>query len=357
MILDMTTAELKLHEAGGRIAPREDLPGPVYKIRIMGWTPGSDMAEGSSAMYPVAALKASVPDAFPKGTRMRANHDGLCEDGGDITRLVGKTIDTPWAEADGMYTNIQASPNFAEVLERYADSIGVSISAAGEMETEQDENGDPAFVTDEATGKKVLKRLMTQEESPYNSIDFVEAPGADGRIVALVSEAKAAAAHMNVREQAAFASKFIESKTSGNPADEKNKGIDMDEATLRQILGESQAATVAAVDAKIAEALTPADPKDEAPKLEVVAEAIVSAGLTEGGRKSVYEKVELGMNLDAAIESEKAREDSIRKELGEKNVEKAPEGVVFTEKQGASFKEAADFEDKMDSFVPKGGRR
>jgi len=352
MLLTMKTEE-RLHEAGGRIAPREDLPGPVYKMRIMGWQPGAQYTEGSSAMYPVAALRSSVPAAFPKGTRMRANHDGICQDGGDIQRIVAKTVDTPWEEADGMYANFQASPNFADFLERFADSIGVSISAAGEMETEQNEDGEPDFVLHE-NGKHILKRLFTQEESPYNSIDFVEAPGADGRVVKMVSEAKKAFAEMNVREQATFASTFLENKTSSTPADETKKGIEMDEATLRTILAESQAATVAAVDAKISEALTPKTPS-EAPKLEVVAEAIVSAGLTEGGRAAVYEKVELGVDYIKAVESEKAREASIRAELGAKTQESAPEGVVFTtNKPLADLSESASLSAELDSLIPVG---
>lgn len=129
----------------------------------------------------------------------------------------------------------------------------------------------------------------------------------------------------------------------------------MDEATLQRILSESQTATVAAVEAKIAEKLTPEAPASEAPKLSVVAEAIVAAGLTEGGRAAVYEKVELGVALDKAIESEKARESSIRAELGKTvEAEKIPEGTVFTSDKGGSVTESASFESELDKLLPGG---
>lgn len=353
MLVNMTS-RLDLHEGGARIASRKDLPGSQYKVRIMGWDEGADMVHGSSADYPVSVIKRDMAEALPVGSRSRANHDQMCEGGGgDIRRVIGKTTAVPWAEADGMYTNLYISEQWSKWFEEFGDVVGLSISMAGEIEESDEE--DPDY---DPEAKPVLKRFLSAAEYPYASLDVVEAPGADGRIMQAIESAKQVYEGFNIREQASFikGKPLAEKKTSGTPADEKNEGINMDEATLRQILGESQAATVAAVDKKIAEALTPETPKDEAPKLEVVAEAIVSAGLTEGGRKSVYEKVELGMNLEAAIESEKAREDSIRKELGEKKGDSDSEGVVFAENHGASFKESGDFEAKMSALIPKGGR-
>lgn len=350
MLFLMTKTELTLHESGGRIAPRES-GGSTYKIRVMGWNPGDSVVEGSSATYPIPALIRDIAEALPVGSRSRANHDGICESGGDIRRIVGKTTTTPWVESDGIYTNLYISPEWTGFMEQFADVIGVSISMAGEMEMadEDAEDYDP-------DAKPVLKRLLSAKESPYNSIDLVEAPGAAGRIVQAVEAAKTTFANLNVREQAKFAAGIGEHKSSSTSADETNEGIDMTtKEELTSALAESQSATLSAVREMLSEALPkPVAESSEAPKLEVVAEAIVSAGLTEGGRAAVYEKVDLGIDYAKAIETEKARESSIRAELGSKVDESAPAGVVFTSDKGVSVTESASFESELDKLLPGG---
>lgn len=337
------TQTLELHEAGGRIPTRE-VDGDKYKVRIMGWEPGAEFTHGSSADYPVEALKRDVPTSFPEGTRMKANHDGMCEAGGDIRRVIARTIDTPWAESDGMYTNIRVSKEWAGYVKEYGDIIGLSISAAGEMETHEDEDGETVYTRNEETGKPILKRLFSAQESPYNSIDFVEAPGADGRIVLALEAAQKTLLELNIREQATFAAGISERKKSEAvpPRKDEEKEIDMTKEELAEALAESQRATLAAFDEKLAAALPKPLDESSAPKLDVMAEAIVSAGLTEGGRASVYEKVALGADLTKTIESEKAREQSIRDELSESLKSQAPASGYVTEAgapSGTSFEE------------------
>lgn len=312
-----TLAPVKLHEAGGRIPFREGT-GDKYKVRIMGWEPGAEVTEGSSALYPVAALKQSVPLAFPEGTRMRANHDGICEAGGDIRRVIARTLDTPWEEADGMYTNMRVSSEWSSYVKEYGDIIGLSISAAGELEMYEDEDGEQVPVIDEATGKKVLKRLLTQEESPYNSIDFVEAPGADGRIVLALESARGHMAELNIREQAKFAAGITEKHVSkAVPPKNERKEYSMDEKEQAAFAATVAEATANATAAAIAEALKPAEQPKEVVKGEAVAEAAFAAGLSTSSREAVYERVAGGSSVEDAIAKEKAREDEIESRVKE----------------------------------------
>lgn len=299
----------ELHESGGRIAPREELGGDKYVIRLMGWDEGASIVHGSSADYPVSVIKRDFPESFPAGTRMRANHDGFCEDGGDITRIVAKTIDTPWAEKDGMYATAYVSENYTTLMREFADVIGTSISAAGELDPRNDvehEQFDPEF-------PKTVTRFYTAEESPYNSVDFVEAPGADGRVIRAVESAAknlfAVEGAFNVREQAKFAGTLLENKSPAAvppTADEGNKMLTDEEVTALV-----EQATTAAV-ARAVEALRPAP---EEVRMEVVAEAAMTAGLSEEGRQSVYERVAGGMSATDAIAREQARENAIEAEV------------------------------------------
>jgi hypothetical protein len=345
-------AQAELHEAGRIIAPREN-KGDRYRIRLMGWEPGAKTIEGSSAIYPVAVLERDIAAAFPKGTRMRANHDGICESGGDIRRVISKTISDPVIEADGAYADAQIAEQWSPYMREFADVIGLSISAAGEVEMEVDEDGstllddygNPVKKVDEATGKNILSRLFSQEESPYNAVDFVEAPGADGRIVAALESAKTRFLDMNVREQATFASRYLEEKASEAPKPKSNReGKKMDPEELAAAFAESESKTIAAVE-KVLESRLPKAPEPEEVDLTKVAESAFAAGLTPGARQAVYEAVKNGAKAEDAIAREKAREDEIRKSLSEggQDVGHADSGdsfgVVF-ESRGKGYDDA-----------------
>lgn len=311
----------RLYEADDAVSPRPtvkfgEAKGDKYLVRII------SAGEGSSGIYPIEMLENDIPAALPSGSRMRANHDGLCEGGGDIRRVIARTVDTPWREGEDMLTHIQISEQWSPYVEEFGDIIGLSISMAGEYEDipEGGEDiGHGKWV--DAAGhehKRVIAHLLPASESPYNSLDFVEAPGANGRILAAVEAARDHLGEMNLREQAAFASGVLERKTSaGTPPQSSKEDIEMDEATLRTILAEERAATVSAVEAKVAEARKPAD-EPPAPTLKDMTEAVVAAGLTDEGRDAVYEAVESGKPLADAIAREKKREESISAKLGAK---------------------------------------
>lgn len=304
-------------EAGARIESKPG-KGPRYEIRAMGWEPGAEFAEGSSGRYPVAAIKRDFNSAYPVGTRMKANHDGFCEQGGDIRRLMAKT-DGDWDfREDGAYVPVQFSKEWADFVEEFGDVIGVSIAAGVEIAEPEEHDGD----YDEAgrpidedgnpiDTRAVVERFLTQEESPYNSIDFVEAPGADGRIIKALESAKGHFEHVGMREAAIFASHYIEQrqreKTSeAAPPRNTEKENAMDEQMLQAI----EAAATRAAERAV-ESFTPAPAEPVTIRMEDVAEATFEAGLSKGSREAVYARVNGGEALEAAVAAEQAREAEI----------------------------------------------
>lgn len=314
---------------GGRIS----LPkgrGLEGEVRVMGWEPGATEVEGSSGIYPIKNIVRDFKTSFPEGTRMRANHDGLCEAGGDIRRIVAKTTGIPvrkekHPDGPGMYAPVIFSEDWSTFAREFGDVIGVSISAAAELEPwpeDQETNAYGEAVDEDGNVlKPTIKRFLSQEESPYNSIDFVEAPGADGRIVSLaVESAKNHVEHMvanttALREAVTFAKGTIKPPTledSEATPPRSNKEEDMLDAEERQTIAKE--AAKAAVEAFVA-AQPATESAPEQPSLGVLAESIATAGLTEAGRAGVYRRVEAGEAVDAAIAAEKAHEDAIRAEL------------------------------------------
>lgn len=343
---------IDVHESGYRQGTRAVVPegsGQKIRVRLMGWEPGSKTVEGSSADYPVSVIERDFAAAFPPGTRMRANHDGMCEAGGDVRRIMAKTTSIPTAESDGMYADALVREGEAsDFVRQFADVIGTSISAAAEVEMEAatdddgepilDREGKPVMIAKRSErGAQIVKRFLPMSESPYNSVDFVEAPGADGAIVSLaVESAKTLVEHMTIREAAGFAIGLAgdpreksaarsvlaatqTSETAPSRNTEKEKQMEAEEANTI-----AEKAANAAVKAYV-ESQAPAAP--EQPSLGDIAEAVVTAGLTEAGRKAVYERVDRGEAVDKAIETEKAREDAMRAELGNK-AEKPRESVL-----------------------------
>ncbi|KZE41350.1 hypothetical protein [Microbacterium sp. T32] len=202
----------------GTRAVTPDSEGQKFRVRLMGWAPGATVVEGSSADYPVPVIVRDLAQSHPAGTRMRANHDSMCEAGGDVRRIFAKTISDPVEEADGMYADaVAAEGDASDFIRQFADVIGTSITASVELEKEyllddkgqpkRDENGDPIVTTRKGPrGLPIVERFLSMSEAPYNSVDFVEVPGADGAVVSLALEsAKRIVDQTVLREAAGFA--------------------------------------------------------------------------------------------------------------------------------------------------------
>lgn len=315
--------QIRLHEAGGsRIKPREG-KGDKYRARVMGWEPGAEFVEGSSAWYPVAVIRRDFAEAFPSGTRMRANHDGFCEMGGDIKRIAAKTTSIPTSEADGMYADIYVGEEWSTFAREFADVIGLSISAAAavEMAEVEGEDGEPVMRPVLRDGKPIVERFLTAEESPYNAIDLVEAPGADGRITKAIESAVKTYEGMDIRHQANFAEglpqihrilqeEAAEKKSETAPSRHTQEGTKMD-TELQTFLEGMEARITADTASRITEALKPTEAP--APKVSTkdVAEAVSAAGLSDVGAAVVYEAHDNDEDYKPVLERELKREKSI----------------------------------------------
>jgi hypothetical protein len=325
----MTTT---LHEksSGYRQGTRAVVPesnGALIDVRLMGWEPGSDVVEGSSGDYPIAAIVRDFAEAFPVGTRMRANHDGMCDAGGDIRRVMAKTVSLPQKREDGMYAKARVREGDAtDFLRQFADVIGTSVSVGVELEQIQDtdDDGEPKFDYEgnpvmvnklSERGAPIVKRFLSMSESPYNSVDFVEAPGADGAVVSIALEAaRGIVEHTTLREAATFTLDVAgerEKTPEATPPRVNKKEKHMDEQE-QSAFAERVGMTVASA---VVEALRPSAPTSDQPTLEQAAEAVVTAGLTEAGRRAVYARLDRGEALEAAIAAEVEREANIDAEV------------------------------------------
>lgn len=328
IILSMTTM---IREAGYRQGTRAVVPegnGHEIEIRLMGWERGTETVEGSSGDYPVPVIARDFKSAFPVGTRMRANHDGFCDAGGDIQRVMAKTTSVPVQREDGMYAMARVREGDAsDFVRQFADVIGLSVSVGVELEMTPllDDDGEPILDHESKPvmvpklserGAKIVKRFLSMEESPYNAVDFVEAPGADGAIVAVAIEAaKGVIEHTTMREAATFSLDLAGKREKQTPeaapprANQKENTVTDEEA--RALAQEAATAAVAAY----AEANRPAPSDSGQPTLGQQTEAVIAAGLTEAGRAEVYTRIERGESLESAIAAESAREASINAEV------------------------------------------
>lgn len=297
--------------------------GDEYKIRII------RAGQGSSAFYPNEMLNRDLAAAFPKGTRMRANHDGwLTDGGGDITRIMAKTIDDPWAEGDEHFTNIRISEAWSPWVREFGDVIGVSISGSGRLE-EQEIDGQI---------KAVCVELFSAEAAPYNAIDFVEAPGADGRIIAAKEAASAIIMATKISEAGELAgpAKTSEAAPSQNSKKEENT---MTPEEIRAAINEGISAALPALTDSVREAVAPVTP--DAPEVTAsdIAEAVVAADLTEAGRRSAYAQIEAGVAVAEAVAAEQAREKSIRESIEAQLETSGRPNVTEASKNDAEYKE------------------
>lgn len=333
---------------GGRVVLPEG-KGAEIDVRLMGWEPGSDIVEGSSADYPVAAIQRDFEKAFPVGTRMRANHDGMCEAGGDIRRIMAKTTSKPQKREDGMYAKARVREGDAtDFMRQFADVIGTSVSVGVELVKvpAEDEDGEPILNSEGQPvmvnklgerGLPIVERFLTMDESPYNAVDFVEAPGADGRIVAVAVEAarELVEKHTTIREAATFAIDLAgerEKDSEATPPGNTKKENEMEKEERDSLRDE--------IVQSVTEALKPARPTTEH-KLSDTVEAVLEAGLSKRGRAAVIERIEAGGDAASVIAEQKAFEDDIRAEVGGKPAAQAEAETVtgYTVGEGSGFPE------------------
>jgi hypothetical protein len=255
----------------------------VYKVRII----GSDI-QGSSGYYPRSVVERDVKTAFPRLTRVFADHPTATESKEmpvrSVRKIAGKIISDPWMEEDGAYAEVQFGREWAEFLEDFHDVVGMSIRASGEKE-EQDVDG-------------VSRDVVTEiAASPLNSVDLVTVPGADGAVVEALKESFEAAPEQPTKD-------------SGTPSDVSNADgvIRMDKEISERFEGmEASLKSLSESIGSLVESLKPAPAADEG-KTDV-AEAARSVyrnkDLSESAQDRAYVQiVEHGISVDDAVATE-----------------------------------------------------
>lgn len=253
----------------------------VYQIRII----GKDI-EGSSGFWPADVVEKYVPAAFPKGTKINADHDP--ESAGrarSVMHIMGKLISDPISKPDGMYADVYFGREYQTFIEDFHDVIGMSIAASGETEQYEDK-----------VSGKMKTRVTSIKPSPLNSVDVVSAPGAQGKIMK--------EALKDIQE-----SLVTEEEKEAKQVDEK------DIQAIAEAVGKALAPTLEAFGKELVEALAPAEEEKPETDLAAVTEAALEAGLTKRAREKVVEAVKSGAELKEAIAEEKAYHDEIQASL------------------------------------------
>jgi hypothetical protein len=139
---------------------------------------------GSSGYYPADVLERDGPSVFKKGTKMYWNHPSKSSETDrperDLHDLAAVLETDAVYRADGkdgpgLYADAKVFGKFAPALKELAPHIGVSIRAMGKVQA------------GEAEGKKgpVIEAITGAQ-----SIDFVTAPGAGGKVLELFEAAR-----------------------------------------------------------------------------------------------------------------------------------------------------------------------
>ncbi len=156
----------------GTEAGQEQRPGRL-RIRLI-----EGDRQGSSGYYPADMLKRDGPKVFGKGTHLYVNHPTISEDverpERSVYDLAGALTTDARYEGDGLYAEVELAPHH-RWIEGVKDMIGMSIRASGTVE--------PSSV--ESIRGPVVTSLTHAE-----SVDFVTAAGAGGKIVALLESAR-----------------------------------------------------------------------------------------------------------------------------------------------------------------------
>src|SRR5665647_96422 len=349
----------RLYEAGG--AKPTPLGSGVFESCILrsGW--------GSSGYYSPELLKEYGPSVFRAGRASFANHPTEAEfnNGRDITKIMGRLVtDAEFREDENgasIWANIKVNKDWAEFVEEYKDTIGLSIFASGSVQEDVEVDG--------RTGT-VIESL--DADDPYTSVDFVVAAGAGGKVERMLESFHAHEALKTDREEQlrnlvrdaysedrvyAWVRDFDDDlnlvyfDVDGND----NPGIycqsySVSDDIAIELVGEREEVRVettyvpiivrqttesapadndkengmtpeeikAAVLEAVKEALVPAPPTDEVtagPTVAEVAEAVATSGLPESARKRVYAAIEAGTEVSIAIEAEKALIEEVKESL------------------------------------------
>lgn len=258
----------KLHESTAAIGT-ESLGEGKYRIRII--VPG----QGSSGIYTAENLAASAP-LFKAGTEMFIDHPTETEEWERPERSIrdyaGVFLEDATVGEDGaLYTICKVFSGVNEIIRDKWEHIGVSINAW--------------------CNEPIAETGVVPVFAGVRSVDFVTAPGAGGAVIDLLESNR----NNSITKEAGM-DKEIESKF-----DELKGEI----ASLVEAIGSKLDSVVTSIqeskeDEKVEEASVDVDAAIEAGK------KIAESGLPEAAVVRVREAVKKGVDVDSALEAERA---------------------------------------------------
>lgn len=272
----------------------------IWEIRVI------QSGEGSSGFYPAEVLERDGARAFPAGTRSFANHDSWEDlmNGGDITRLMGKTLESATYRDGALWATWQAAPKWRDFVKEFHEQIGVSINTPGAKEV---------GTVGEYTGN-VITAL---ENGPYTSIDVVVAPGAGGGFTRMLESAKEILSE-TLRESTAPA-------VATHKENERKSQMEIEDVDKKvDLLVEKFSAieSFIALATPLLETLKPAETDPEATTtaaVKVAYDKAIEAKLPAQLRAEIVALVEAdaSIDIDAAVKGKVDLIESLRSEISE----------------------------------------
>nr|DAM32226.1 MAG TPA: Prohead core protein protease [Caudoviricetes sp.] len=258
----------KLHESTAAVGT-ESLGEGKYRIRII--VPG----QGSSGIYTAENLAASAP-LFKAGTEMFIDHPTESEEWERPERSIrdyaGVFLEDATVGEDGaLYTICKVFSGVNDIIRDKWEHIGVSINAW--------------------CNEPIAETGVVPVFAGVRSVDFVTAPGAGGAVIDLLESNR----NNSITKEAGM-DKEIESKF-----DELKGEI----ASLVEAIGSKLDSVVTSIqeskeDEKVEEASVDVDAAIEAGK------KIAESGLPEAAVARVREAVKKGVDVESALEAERA---------------------------------------------------
>lgn len=258
----------KLHESTAAVGT-ESLGEGKYRIRII--VPG----QGSSGIYTAENLAASAP-LFKAGTEMFIDHPTESEEWERPERSIrdyaGVFLEDATVGEDGaLYTICKVFSGVNDIIRDKWEHIGVSINAW--------------------CNEPIAETGVVPVFAGVRSVDFVTAPGAGGAVIDLLESNR----NNSITKEAGM-DKEIESKFSD---------LETKFAALIEALGSKLDSVVTSiqeskVEEKVEEASVDVDAAIEAGK------KIAESGLPEAAVVRVREAVKKGVDVDSALEAERA---------------------------------------------------
>lgn len=138
-----------------------------YRVKLI-----AGNVQGSSGFYSESMLRRDGPQVFTAGLPSFLDHPTVSErkerPERSVRDLAGRLVTAAAYEGDGLYATIQVYPHAAPLVESVAGDVGVSIRAFG---------------TAEASDRPDVRGPIVTALTGAESVDFVTAAGAGGRIV------------------------------------------------------------------------------------------------------------------------------------------------------------------------------